>query len=395
MKTRLWLSGLSAVVIGGLALFFSVAPGIVDSRSNKVDPDRRLPTVSKETRAFRRTLEIVDLHADTLLWQRDILAPRTRGHVDLAALERGNVALQVFSSVTKSPPGQNVNANADDGDQITALLVAQLQPPRTWTSLLELSLYHAQKLRDAVARSNGHLVLIETKRDLETLLARRARGERVTGAMLSIEGLQDIEGNVGNVDRLWRAGFRMAGLTHFTDNDVAGSAHGVGRGGLTPLGAATVTRMRELGMIIDVAHASETATDQVLEGTGHPSIISSHGSVRATCASRRNLRDDDIRAIARSGGVVGIGYWQSATCSADLRQGVIKAILHVRALVGAEHVALGSDWDGDVMIQLLPEELPALTQGLLNAGLSQEEVRLVMGGNALRVLRAALPDAHS
>jgi membrane dipeptidase len=148
-------------------------------------------------------------------------------------------------------------------------------------------------------------------------------------------------------------------------------------------------------MIIDVAHASETATDQVLEGTGHPSIISSHGSVRATCASRRNLRDDDIRAIARSGGVVGIGYWQSATCSADLRQGVIKAILHVRALVGAEHVALGSDWDGDVMIQLLPEELPALTQGLLNAGLSQEEVRLVMGGNALRVLRAALPDAHS
>ena len=104
---------------------------------------------------------IVDLHADTLLWSRDLLSRAGRGQVDLPRLQEGNVALQVFSSVTKTPRGQNYDSNGDDSDNITPLVIAQLQPVRTWGSLLNRSLWHATKLRRAARASNGELRLLE------------------------------------------------------------------------------------------------------------------------------------------------------------------------------------------------------------------------------------------
>ncbi len=85
-------------------------------------------------------------------------------------------------------------------------------------------------------RSNGKLRVIHTPAELDQLLADRARGKTVVGGMLSIEGLQDLEGQLANLDKLHAAGFRMAGLAHFFDNDIAGSMHGIHKGGLTPLG---------------------------------------------------------------------------------------------------------------------------------------------------------------
>src|SRR6185503_19955775 len=140
---------------------------------------------------------------------------------------------------------------ADTRDQITLLALAQLQPVRTWTSLTERSLFHAAKLDRAVAGSAGRLVKVSGPGDLDGL----AGASRV-GAMLSIEGLHDLEGKAANLDRLHAAGFRMAGLTHFFDHEIAGSMHGERKGGLPPFGRRIVRRMEALGMIVDIAHCS-------------------------------------------------------------------------------------------------------------------------------------------
>jgi microsomal dipeptidase-like Zn-dependent dipeptidase len=186
------------------------------------------------------------MHADSLLWKRDLLTRSDRGHIELPRLIEGHYALQVFSSVTKSPNGQNYHSNGADSDSITNLAIIDLQPPRTWTSLLERSLWHAEKLRSFAERSDGRLRLIGSPSDIDRLLADRRNGDSVVGGMLSIEGLQDLEGNIANLDVLYAAGFRMAGLAHFFDNDVAGSMRGVGKGGLTALGHQVVRRMEAL-----------------------------------------------------------------------------------------------------------------------------------------------------
>lgn len=223
MRKALWAA--LALLAIAVAAFFLLAPGIVENSMNKIDGKPLVP-VSERAKALHETLTIVDLHSDTLMWQRSLLSDNQRGHVDLPRLERGNVALQVFSSVTKTPKGQNYDANGADSDNITPLVIAQAQPVRTWTSLLERSLWHAEKLHRAMAEVGGRLNRIETANDVAGLLARRDIKGRGVGAMLSIEGLQNLEGDLANLDRLHAAGFRMAGLTHFFDNDLAGSMHG-------------------------------------------------------------------------------------------------------------------------------------------------------------------------
>src|SRR5690242_21576780 len=116
------------------------------------------------------------MHADSLLWQRDLLTRGDRGHVDLPRLIEGHYALQIFSSVTKSPAGQNYDANGADSDTITGLVKFQQQPEKTWTSLLQRSLFHAEKLHDFAAHSDGKLRLVTTSADIDRLLSDRQRG---------------------------------------------------------------------------------------------------------------------------------------------------------------------------------------------------------------------------
>ena len=135
---RRTLIGVAVVLVGGVTAFFVFAPGIVESSMNQV-VEADLPEVEPETQALHESLQIVDMHSDTLMWDRDLLERSDRGHMDLPRLEDGNVALQVFSSVSKSPKGQNYDANTDETDNITLLTIAQLQPPRTWRSRLQRS----------------------------------------------------------------------------------------------------------------------------------------------------------------------------------------------------------------------------------------------------------------
>ncbi|MDB5703771.1 MAG: peptidase [Sphingomonas bacterium] len=383
---RKWLWRIFALLILAAIAFFLFAPGIVENSMNKVEPVAL--KITPRAKALHATLQVADMHADTLLWKRSLLDRSTRGQVDLPRLIEGNYALQVFSSVTKTPKGQNYDANTADTDNITTLAIADLQPPRTWGSLLQRSLWHATKLQQYVADSNGQLRLIRTPADLDRLLVDRASGKKVVGAMLSIEGLQDLEGKLANLDRLHDAGFRMAGLAHFFDNDVAGSMHGTAKSGLTPLGLQVVRRMEALGMIVDVAHSSHATIAQVIAMAKRP-IVASHGGVQATCKVNRNLTDDEIRGIAKTGGVIGIGYWDGAVCSTR-PEAAATAIAYVRDLVGIDHVGLGSDFDGAVTTGFDSSQLAAVTQALIDRGFTDADIAKVMGGNVLRVLRAGI-----
>jgi microsomal dipeptidase-like Zn-dependent dipeptidase len=141
-------------------------------------------------------------------------------------------------------------------------------------------------------------------------------------------------------------------------------------------------------MIVDIAHLSHTGVAEVLAMAKRP-VVSSHGGVQATCKVNRNLTDDEIKGVARTGGVVGIGYWEGAVCSTDPRA-IARAMKHVRDLVGIDYVALGSDYDGATTVRFDTSQLVQVTQALLDEGFNPQEIRAVMGGNALRVIRAGL-----
>ncbi len=385
MRKRVWIP-LALVGVAAIG-FFGFAPGYVESSMNVID-GKPLIKFSEQAIKLHGTLTIVDLHSDTLMWNRDLNVRASRGHMDLPRLQNGFVALQLFSSVTKTPKDQNYDGNGSDTDNITLLTVAQLQPVKTWRSLVERSLYHAKKRDDAVARSGGFLKAVDSPDQIETLLASRRKDMRNVGAMLTIEGLHNLEGKAANLDRLYNAGFRMAGLTHFFDNELGGSMHGLKKGGLTPFGRDIVRRMEAKGMIVDIAHLSHTGVAEVLAMARRP-VVSSHGGVQATCKVNRNLTDDEIRGVAKTGGVIGIGYWEGAVCSTDPRAAA-KAMKHVRDLVGIAHVALGSDYDGATTVRFDTSQLTQVTQALLDEGFTEAEIRAVMGENALRVIRAGL-----
>ena len=386
MIRRIALS-VGALLLVAVLAFFLFAPAYIERDLNRIDGEP-LIEVSQEARDLHATLQIVDLHSDTLLWKRDMLERADRGHVDLPRLKDGNVTLQIFSSVTKSPRGQNYDSNTGETDNITPLVIGQLQPVRTWGSLLERSLWHAQKMDRAVEEERNTLFQIHGGEDIERLLRARNGGSDAVGAMLSIEGLHNLEGDPANLEKLHLAGFRMAGLTHFFDNELAGSMHGVGKGGLTDLGRGVVARMEELGMVVDIAHCSPACVADILAMARRP-VVSSHGGVQAVCKVNRNLTDEQIRGVAATGGMIGVGYWPGAVCDTSPRS-VAKAMRHIRDLVGIEHVALGSDFDGSVTTRFDTSQLTQVTQALMDEGFTEDEIRAAMGGNALRVLTTGI-----
>lgn len=387
---RKWLLGTGALLLVAAIGFFGFLPGYVEASMNQID-GKPLPKVSAEANALHKTLTIVDLHSDTLMWKRDVLDKADRGHMDLPRLQAGNVALQVLSSVTKTPKNQNYDANKADSDNITLLAFAQLQPMRTWSSLVERSLWHATKLDRGVTLQSD-LSKVATSAQVDSLLAQRmVKGAKQVGALLSIEGLQNLEGKAENLDRLYAAGFRMAGITHFFDNELAGSMHGIKKGGLTPFGRNIIGRMEAKGMIVDIAHCSTTCVTEVLAMATRP-VVSSHGGVQATCKVNRNLSDSHIRGVAKTGGIIGIGYWDAAVCDTSPKA-IAAAMRHVRDLVGIQHVALGSDYDGATTVRFDTANLVQVTQALMDAGFTPDEIRAAMGGNALRVLREGLKPA--
>jgi membrane dipeptidase len=378
------------LLLGALAYFFGFGARAFDRSVNRIEPQGPLPAVSEEAAKLHASLLVIDLHADPLLWRRDLRDRLDHGHVDLPRLLAGNVGLQVFGSVTKTPRGLNYDANPSDSDMLTFLAAANLQPVRTWFSLKERALYHAEKLAQLEVDSGGGVRVIHTRSDLNRLVADRAKGRAVIGGMLGLEGAQALEGDADNLPELFDAGFRMLGLAHFFDNEVAGSMHGEDKYGLTDLGKAVVPAAESLGMIIDIAHSSAATIDDVFALATGPVVVS-HGGVRAVCENNRTLTDDQLRALAATGGVIGIGYWDGAVCERSIAS-IVASMNHVRDLVGIEHVALGSDFDGAVVEPFDTSQLAVLTQALLDAGYTRNEIAGVMGRNAQRVFLETLPE---
>jgi microsomal dipeptidase-like Zn-dependent dipeptidase len=300
-------------------------PQAVEKRYNKVT---HLPPYKASSRAreLQPQLTIVDLHADSLLWGRDLLKRSDVGHVDLPRLRDANVAIQFFTVVTKTPKHLNIEHNRSNSDSITELVMAEGWPPRTWKSLLQRAIYQADRLNAMAASSGGKLRVIHSSAELDRFLAERSQDRSLTATVLGLEGAHALEGNISNLDRLYDAGFRLAAPTHFFDNDLAGSSAGMEQAGLTPKGRDFVRAMEQRHMIIDLAHASSATIADVTAMARQPVIIS-HTGVRGTCNNQRNLSDDELRRIASTGGVVGIGYWKTAVCG-DGAVAIAGAIRH-------------------------------------------------------------------
>ncbi|MFI8747116.1 dipeptidase [Pseudomonas sp. NPDC077186] len=370
------------------ALAFFGLPQVLDAQMNSVASPPPYPA-SASARQLHQGLFVADLHDDALLWERDLLKRYDYGHSDLPRMLEGRLGLQVFSTVTKTPRGLNMESNAADSDNITLLAMAQRWPRATWDSLLQRALYQAEKLREAADASDGRLVLVRNRAELARFVEAWRQDPQRVAALLATEGLQPIEGKLENVDALYDAGFRIAGLTHFFDNEVGGSAHGLEKGGLTPLGRQVIERLEEKAMLVDLAHASRPLIDDVLAMATRPVLVS-HTGVEGTCPGTRNLSDKHLQAIAASGGVIGIGYWSTAVCDTSVAA-IVRAIRYTADKVGVAHVALGSDFNGTVHTPFDVTGLAQLTEGLQGAGFSAEEIAAIMGGNVQRLLLASLP----
>jgi len=379
------------VVACFVVVFVTRGPRLVDERENRVlvrPPYRKL--VSQRTKELHDTLTIADLHADSLLWGRDLLRRAWYGHVDIPRLANGNIALQVFSLPTKTPHGLNIESNDDKSDDIFWMALVERWPPRTWKSLTARAVYQAERLHSFAIASRGSFALIESSDQLNWYLEQRKSNRRLTAGMLSIEGAHALDGKLENLDVLYAAGYRMMSPSHFFDTDIGGSAAGVGKIGLTEKGREWVRQMEARHMIIDLAHASPQTIDDVLAIATRPVVVS-HTGVRGTCNNNRNLTDDQIQAVAAKGGLIGIGYWDTATCGTDARA-IVRAMRYVSDRVGVEHVALGSDFDGAVTEPFDTTGVIEITAAMLDAGYSEEEIRKIMGENTVKFLRENLPE---
>jgi membrane dipeptidase len=384
MKRWGWILLLLVIIV--VAAWLAL-PGIVERRFNRT---LRQPAYQPTARAqaLHRTLTVADLHADSLLWGRNLLRRSSRGHIDLPRLAEGDVSIQAFTVVTTAPRKLNIFQNSDSTDQVRNIAIFEGWPPRTWNSPKQRALYQAARLQKFAGQSKGELIIVRSRSDLQKFLTTRGSTHAVAG-FLGAEGAQPLEGRVENLDELYAAGFRMMAPTHFTDTAIAGSAAGMSKGGLTDLGREWVHAMESHHMLIDLAHASPDTLRDVTAMATRPLIVS-HTGVKGTCNNPRNLSDDELRAVAHTNGVIGIGLWDTATCGSDAHAAA-RAIHYAMNIVGSDHVALGSDFDGGITAPFDSSGWALLTDALLQEGISEQDIHKIMGENVVRVLLEVLP----
>lgn len=380
---------LSVLMVAALLAysFFFYIPKNQDAKRNSV---HLTPVaIDPHTQKFHNSLFIADLHADSLLWARDLRNRYSYGHVDIPRMLEGNLGLQLFSIVTKVPKNLNMFRNDDRTDNIRLLSIAQRWPVTTWNSLYERAIYQSQKLHDLEAAVPSFRI-IRYQEDLQQFIEDKQSRGRLAAGILSLEGGHALEGDLENVERLFDTGIRIIGFAHLFDNRLGGSAHGLEKGGITEFGLKVLKEMERLSILVDISHASPALIDDIFKHSTRP-VIATHTGVTAICDdSPRNLADGQIKQIAESQGVVGVGFWADAVCTSDVT-GIIDTVRHIIDLVGEDHVALGSDFDGNVQTPFDVANMIDLTQALLDAGFTESQIRKVMGDNVRRLLLENLP----
>jgi len=383
---------ITLILVVGVALLalFTFAPKMTDKSLNSVIPHAPYQ-VSDAARELHASLTIGDWHSDSLLWSRDLSKRHTYGHVDIPRLQAGNVSFQMFTTVTKSPSGLNYDLNsADAPDDITRLALIQRWPSVTWKSLTARALHQASRLHKFERQNPNDLMIVKSKTDLASFMAKRASNSTMVAGLIGTEGSHALDGDLKNVQTLFDAGFRMMSLQHFFDNKLGASLHGVSQTGLTDFGRDVVNKIDSLNIILDVSHSSEAVVSEVLDLYPKPVVVS-HTGFKGHCDTARNIADSLMQRIAAKGGLIAVGYWDGAVCGANPKD-VVSAMKYGVQLVGEDHLSLGSDFDGTVTTGFDTSELIALTDEMLSAGLSETQIRKIMGGNMLRFLQQNLPD---
>jgi microsomal dipeptidase-like Zn-dependent dipeptidase len=383
---KLFLKYLGLFLLVALIGFFVFAPRYIDESMNKVT----LKVEHPEKPVWYDSIPfIADLHCDALLWDRDNLKKNSYGHVDIPRMQEANMAFQVFTIVSKTPRGINIEQNSDETDQIALLSFAQLRSPEDWFSVKKRALHQTKELYKTAEQSKGNFRVITSRENLEHYIQDRAGNRSLTAGMLGIEGAHCLNDELSNLKEFYDAGVRYIGLAHFFDNAWAGSAHGMVKGGLTDKGKQLVHAMDSMHMIIDIAHSSAKTIDDVFALTNSPVIIS-HTGIKGVCDNNRNLSDKHLLEMGRRNGLVGIGLWETAVCGTDAAA-TAKSIRYVADKIGVDKVALGSDFDGAIGTHFDVTGLPLIVNALLKEGFSKEDIYKIMGGNVRDFLLKNLP----
>jgi len=241
-------------------------------------------------------------------------------------------------------------------------------------------------VEETLAHSKG-LRLVRSGAELEAVAK-----DGMLGAFLGIEGAHGLEGSFENLERFARRGVRYLGLLHFTSNEAGFPAYGRGRRddeGLTPWGRELVLRCGDLGVLVDLAHINKPGFMEACALSRMPPICS-HTGVLGAFEHWRNIDDEQLRAIADRGGVIGVIFCPRYL-GADGLEPVVKHIRHIVDVVGEDAPALGSDWDGFIFptTQLKdPRGLPLLTEALMKAKIPARTIGKILGDNVRRVLKS-------
>lgn len=306
----------------------------------------------------------VDAHCDTLSvleeQNRRLGQRSSTGHVDLPRLLEGGIGVQFFAAF--------VNPSYRENSLIKCL---------------ELLDVFYRELEEC-----PHLELILNRRDVDRLV----KPGRVA-AVLSVEGGESLNGSLGVLRTLYRLGVRSLTLTWNYRNELGDGVLEDGPGGLTEFGVAVVKEMNRLGMLVDASHLSEGAFWDVLSVSSYPVIVS-HANCRSLCDHPRNLTDDQIRALAGRGGVLGLSFVPEFVGGKEAGlEKFLDHVDHVVSLVGVDHVGLGSDFDGTASTVLELQDaskLPLVRRGLIERGYSKEEIVKIMGKNILQLISRVL-----
>jgi membrane dipeptidase len=254
------------------------------------------------------------------------------------------------------------------------------------------------------------LRVVRTAADLDGI------GPDEVALVLHLEGLAPLQGRPELARAFHRLGVRSAQLTWNMRNAVADGVGERSPGGLSEQGRALVAELARLGWLLDVSHLAQPSFWELLDLVPGP-LVASHANCAAVHAHPRNLADDQIRAIAARGGVVGVVFYPDFIAAEPSIAALLAHVEHLIGLVGLDHVAIGPDYaqfaaaamDADMRFHaatsavpyaglppMVPgldrlETLPVFTAALLEHGLGEDEVATILGGNALRVLRSVLP----
>lgn len=316
-----------------------------------------------------QTVPIIDGHTDFLLslskTKRSFLEESAVGHVDLPRARRGNI-----------------------GAMLTAIYIPPEHLPQH--ALIE-TLRGVDLLKRTIAASEGQMALV---RDYNQLVDCLDRG--VFASVLHYEGAEAIDPEFVVLRESYELGMRSLGLTHSRTNIFA---EGVGKddhgNGLTGLGKQLVRECNAMGILVDVSHLNDAGFWDMIELAEQP-FVASHSNARAVCNHPRNLTDDQIKALAEKGGLMGINYAcgflvEGARSGAEVPIGVlVDHIDHIVNLVGIDYVALGSDYDGATMPDALKDAAHdmAIVDELARRGYDDSAIAKISRDNWLRVLKA-------